>query len=285
MNKKRNNIPSKYYELDLEGYAMSERHRARLARAVKNSMPILAYVLSCPAYDSVSEGDAFQVLSGGVPTMTNQHLNGLNPLLDLLVGDGADIQVVTMLADIEAHNEHLVDKYAKGDSDIYQRFCDDSVSKIASVYTEEYSTRNVCFRSSSFLREFEDDKKLNSCSKFLSLRNDYKKILLLRYALDRKFYHKVLNVVRESIKDSDYIREYSNAAQGVTGEHVEREITTMSEYLALGRLIGDTSCQPLVVVHASSNTYLLNEGVTYDTEGKPTNQASIPLLIRDRKAA
>jgi len=279
----RNSVAPEYFAVDLGDYIMSDKHLARLAQAERQGVPIDAFVLSCPAYAHEQDIYTFEGLSGEVPMMATQHLDGLEPLINLLAKRGAQLAVHVLVADVEAHNQALTNRYTQGDSRRYLNLCAQSRAAISSAFKQPFKERGIQLEATTFLSAFEPDGKVHNDGVFMQTRQAYKAILEARYVSERSFEFKVGNTIRSRMNDGYYAREYGEIHLPRFDVLVDRELTTMSEYLALGSLIGNLTCQPLIVVHSSNNTYLLNEGNTFNTEGQETNRPAMPLLIRQKR--
>jgi len=267
--------------LQFNDYELALRQRRMLGRASLEGIPIDIFVLSCPDYSSDRDKYTFSGgLGEGVPLLTKHHLIAIEPLIELCEKTDTKARVTVLVADIEAYNQALCDQYTGGSRDEYLKICRGSMKAIDDKFAHIYQSQGIDFCVSGFVDFFALD---NEPEKFLTTRALYKEILYRAYSRPGTLRDKITNNIRSKVNGRYYASEYREDVLPDNDLLVDREITTMSEYLALGHLIDETSVQPIIVVHKGTNDHLFNERNQLLIPGDiNTSKPAIPLLIRQK---
>lgn len=267
--------------VEFDNYELAMRQRRMLGRASLEDMPIEVYVLSCPDYTSIDDKYTFSGgVRGGVPLLTDLHLEGIEPLVDLCAKTKTKLAVKVLVADVEAYNQALCNKYTNGDRNQFLARCAESVESIKAEYGKEYQSRGIDFTASTFLDYFSTS---TDPEVFLATRALYKEVLFASFITSGPLHNKVTNNIRSKKNGNYYKTEYGEVKLPDDIVLIEREITTMSEYLTLGSLIANETEQSLIVVHGGVNDHLFNARNEYLLPGETdTSKPPIPLLIRQK---
>lgn len=213
--------------------------------------------------------------------MSRQHLEGIEPLLKLLVEDNVHTTLVILIADIESTNTALVDTYAKGDSKRYSELCVRSAVNVQRSHEKAMSEKGIELVCSTFMTFFED----STGDVFLEVREKFCKYLHQKFDTINSFEFRVISQVASKLRNGYYQLEYRESTVPDIPVLVQRELTTMAEYLTLGQLVRKYAIvhrvQPFFVVHRGNNTGLLNDTGKFNP--KFENSAAIPLIKRTKQ--
>lgn len=255
-------------------------------RAAATGKQLVGYVLTCPDFSANDEIYTFESgLGEGVPFLAQQHLEAVSPLLDIRQTYPIEIGLVVLVADIESTNQALVDAYTDGDNAEFERRCHASVRALDAAYRPALEERNIEFHTSSFLLFFEE----NENDTFLTRRSQYREQLARQFEIDRSFHNRVVTQVGNKLRNGEFELEYrgrhAHPPDSGIRPYIDRELTTMAEFVTLGALIrvhaAQEDAQPFIVVHNEMSHGLLNNMRPYAPEH--ANSPAIPLLKR-RKA-
>jgi hypothetical protein len=242
-------------------------------------------VLTCPDFSANDEIYTFEHgLGEGVPFLAQQHLEALTPLLGIKQAYPVEIGLVVLVADIESTNQALVNAYTDGDNVEFLRRCRASAEALDESYRPTFEERSVKLQVSSFLMFFENDEG----ETFLTRRAQYRAQLAQQFEADRSFHNRVVTQVGSKLKNGEFELEYrgrhAHPPGGGIRPYVDRELTTMAEFVTLGALIREHAAlegtQPFIVVHSEMSHGLLNDMRPYAPEH--ANTPAIPLLKRSK---
>lgn len=259
-----------------EGYSLANKAKNLIDRTVKSGGLVNIVGLSCPDYASSDDVYTFEgKLGEGVPLLTKLHCHAIEQAIKGVDPDCLTIEI--LIADIESENAHLVNLYTDGDHDEYKRRCDSSMQKVEGFLRDKFP--EVETTSSSFMRLTDEG------GTFVDYRNKYFELLMTRFNCDRSFNLQVANSVRAKQSSGYFAQEYGGriSPDGM----FQQELLTMSEYLALGCIIGRRATSgagvQLIVSHATSNAHLFNKMSEYSPEkfGYDINSQRIPLMLRE----
>ena len=135
-------------------------------------------------------------------------------------------------------------------------------------------------RSSSFFQEFGRDR-------FECYESAYKQVLAKSLAVDNSFCNRVtLDIVaRMDMYRKMYGGVLINMGAADKDEFlVDRTLRTMAQYLALGRLIGESAAHPAVIVHPTRNKGMFNARNKFLLpDDGPRPQPTIPVFEMKRR--
>ncbi len=222
--------------------------------------PLRLYVGSCPDYAHDGNKYTHTGISGGVPLLTQFHLQASEGFLQELDIQQIPYEYIVMVADVEAIDEVFCNRFTGGDEERFLGLCSNSVRATEAFMAGNTLLNNSSNRlvSSSFFGEFGRER-------FLNFQHSYSELLQKRFQSDRSFNTRVVGdiIARTNL----YRKMYPDVFRNDIGLDerdsflVGRTIRTMAQYLVLGRLIGEKSdeCFPVIICHPTKNIGFFND--------------------------
>lgn len=250
-------------------------------RRVTENNPLHFHIGSCPDYHHVDGKYTHTGIGGGVPLLTQTHINALPSCLSVLEKHKIPYIVEIMVADVEAEDEFFAKKFTGGDKEVFQRLCHESVISTESVLTQLRDNHIGTFKSSSFFDRFG--------------RNSFNTVYSQYFELLTNLYEDASNPTFNARVGADvtnrmpmYKTMYEGYYEEMTSTErikffVSRTLRTMAQYLALGRLTAQTSAHPIIINHPTTNLGMYNERNKFLLPEDKPNMPKIPIFTLTNK--